>query len=270
MIFEFSGEARWLGFALLGAVGLIAGVINAIAGGGSFLALPILIGLGLPAGVANGTLRLGVLLQTVTSVLTFHRKGIRPYRTVLPMLIPMIGGALLGAKLAVTLPHDQLKPLFGGTLLLWAVVLIVRPGRFLRPGKDTQHPNDPPQQKSQFFERLAGLLGGLLAGLIGVYGGFMQAGVGFPLLALFVFYLGMDPVAANCAKSMVVMVYTAIILPVFAYSGQIAWAEAAVLAFGTMIGGWLGAYWQILAGARIVHAIVCIMVVVSGLLMVLS
>ncbi|HLT39371.1 MAG TPA: sulfite exporter TauE/SafE family protein, partial [Enhygromyxa sp.] len=153
----------WLDLVLLLAVGLIAGVINTMAGGGSLLVLPVLIGLGLPAGVANGSSRLAVATQSAAAAATFHRRGVRAHQLSARLAAPMIGGALLGSWL-VTLIDDWLfRVLLGALLLIWAVILAVDPKRFLHPPDQQREPNATSY---------------LLAVAVGLYGGALQAAVG--------------------------------------------------------------------------------------------
>lgn len=254
--FELGGVSLlgnpWLDLALVLLVGVLAGVINTMAGGGSFLVLPVLIGLGLPAGVANGTSRVAVLSQSVAGLATFHRRGVRAHGLSARLAAPMVAGALLGAWLATLLDDRLFRPLIGGVLLAWAVLLLVKPDRFLRPPDAAREPD----------------LGSYLFGVaVGVYGGFLQAGVGFPLIALLTGYLGYDLVRANSVKVSLVLAYTLVALPVFVLAGQVAWAPAIVLALGTVAGAWLGARWQLEKGSAVVRWFVLVMVVASGLAM---
>ncbi|MCH9682096.1 MAG: sulfite exporter TauE/SafE family protein [Deltaproteobacteria bacterium] len=242
----------WAGLALLALAGAVAAVINTMAGGGSLLTIPVLIGLGLPPGLANGTLRVGVAVQNAASVITFHRRGVRAYRPFLRLVVPMVVGAAGGTALATRLPDDSLRIVFGVMLAAWAVVLVLRPGRFL------ESPTEP---------RPVGWLALVLSALIGIYGGFLQAGVGFPLLALLVTYLGHEAVVANAIKMMLVLAYTAISLPMFALAGQVAWREGLALAAGAMVGGWLGTRLQLRVGAKLVRWVVVIAVGISGIAM---
>ena len=247
-----AGFPPWVGLLALAVAAMAAGVINTMAGGGSLLILPVMIALGLPPGVANGTLRVGIVVQNTSSVLTFHRRGVRPYRRLLPLLPPMVLGAALGSWLATRLPDDALRIVFGVALAGWAVVLVVRPGRFL----------EPPEQP-----RKVGVAAIVLASMVGLYGGFLQAGVGFPMLALLVLFLGHDAVEANAIKVSLVLAYTLVSLPIFAFAGQVAWAESLPLAGGAMVGGWLGTRLQIKAGAKLVRWVVVVMVACSGIAM---
>lgn len=237
------------GPAALVLAGVLGGVLNTLAGGGSFIILPLLIGLGLPPGVANATSRIGVLAHGSAAALTFARNRALQTGLVARLAAPMCLGALLGAWLATRLDDDLFRPVIGAVLLLWAVALVVRPGRMLKP---------PPAPVPP------GPLAFALALVIGVYGGFLQAGVGFPLIALFVSHLGHDLLRANAAKVALVFVYTTLAVAVFAAAGQIAWREALILAAGMTVGGWLGARLQIRAGAPLVRWAIVVMVAFSG------
>ncbi|MCB9569351.1 MAG: sulfite exporter TauE/SafE family protein [Myxococcales bacterium] len=241
-----------VGLALLAAAGLFAGIVNTLAGGGSFLILPLLIGLGLPPTVANGTSRVGVVVQGLSSAWTFHGRGIREYRITARLAAPMVVGALVGAWLATRFDDELLRPLIGVILVAWALILGLRPGRFLKP---------PPEPSPPSW------LSDLASVAIGLYGGFLQAGVGFPLLALLVPGLGYPAVAANAIKVRVVLIYSLLSLPIFALAGQIAWREGLVLGAGTMAGGWLGAHIQLRAGAGVVRWAVLVMVAIGGIML---
>lgn len=240
---------------LLAAIGLVSSVINTMAGGGGLLVLPVLIALGLPPSTANGTARLGVLTQNITSVLRFRNDGFGDAKLVLRLAPAMIVGAFVGAFAATRLPDELLRPLFGAVLLAWAIVLVVRPGRFLA---------HPPEPRTPGWGSQVAALG------IGVYGGFLQAGVGFPLLALLVTALGHEPVRANAIKVALVLAFTLVSLPMFAAAGQVAWREAIALAVGAAVGGWLGAAWQVRSGAALVRWVVVVAVAVSGVAMVVG
>lgn len=246
---------EWTALALLGLVGCVASVINTMAGGGGLLVLPMLMWLGVPPGAANGTMRVGVIVQNLSSWVTFRRRKQGDLGVVVRLLPAMVAGSLVGAWLATRLSDDLLRPIFGGALVVWAIALVVRPGRFL------EVPAEP---------RAPGIAAQLAAVVIGLYGGFLQAGVGFPLLALLISGLGHAPVRANAIKVALVLGFTLAALPLFAMAGQVVWREALVLATGAMLGGWIGAVWQLReGGAKVVQWFVVAAVAISGAMMVL-
>jgi hypothetical protein len=246
-----------LAYVALALTGVATGVLNTMAGGGALLVLPLLVGLGLPAGVANGTMRLGVLAQNLGAVLTFHRLGVgaRAYGAAARLAAPMLLGALAGARLCTLIPDRHLKPAFGAVFLLWALLLLLRPGAFRAKEVPSPRPVGP-----------AALL---LSLCIGLYGGFMQAGVGFPLLALLISFLGNEPIVANAIKVVLVLIYTVAVVPVFVLSGKVAWVPGLILALGSILGGFLGARIHKRVSGQAIRFVVLFMVAVSGLLMLL-
>lgn len=257
--FELGGVSLlgnpWLDLSLLLLAGFAAGLINVMAGGGSFLLLPVLIGLGLPANVANGTMRVGVITQSAAAIATFRRKGVDTQAISSSLAPAMLVGALVGSWLATQIADDTFKPVVGVVLIAWAIVLLVKPDRFLRPPD---------------HERPPSAITHGLCGLIGIYGGFLQAGVGFPLIALLSGHLGYDLVRSNSSKVTLTLAFTLIALPVFIFADQIAWTPALILAVTTMLGAWAGVRWQLDKGSELVRWFVLVTVAVSGTAMLIS
>jgi len=218
--------------------------------------VPLLVGLGMPAPVANGTLRVATLVQSATAMATFHRQGVREYAVLGALLVPTLVGVGLGSYTATMLSDSVLRPIFGVALAGWALVLWLRPGAFSGEGTPERKP-------------LRGTIY-VLAALIGFYGGFLQVGVGLPLIALLVMGLGVSPVPANAIKAGLVAASSCLSLPVFAMAGQVAWREGLVLSLGSMIGAWIGSRWQLRSGAAVVRIFLTMTVLVSGALMVAS
>jgi len=248
-------------YGLLALAGLAAGVLNTLAGGGSLLTLPALIFLGLDATVANGTNRVGVLLQNVAAVSAFARRGRMPWQAALRFIPLTLAGALIGARIAVDVPSHVLR------LVLGVVILIALPTVFMPEGPaagsvpsapSPQHapasphaaPGSgqpaPPSRRRALWLQLA-CLG------IGLYGGFIQAGVGFLILGALVPLAGFDLVRANAIKVLIVLLHTAIALPVFLLNRQVEIAPGLALAAGQMAGGWIGAHLGVKKGAGFVR-----------------
>ena len=153
----------WL-IALLIGTGVVSGFINTLAGGGSMLTLPVLMITGMPADVANGTNRLAVLAQSATGAVEFDRAGRLDRGAWLSVLGPTVLGAAIGALAAAFMPVTLLKPVLLSTMIVIAGLMVVNPS-FMQP-----RPEETPNQG------WAGLAALFAAGL---YGGFIQAGVGF-------------------------------------------------------------------------------------------
>ncbi len=210
--------------ALLLTAGLVAGVVNTLAGGGSNLTLPALMMLGLPADIANGTNRIAVVLQCVVGVRGFDKHKTLDRPAILPVLMPTLLGGVLGAGGAALIPITYLKPLLLITILCISGIILIRPST-LAPPEGTQALSPSRNRR--------GWLGLFAAG---VYGGFVQAGVGFILLAALAGILRYDLKRANALKMMCTLAFTLIALGIFVLFGQVAWIPGLVLACGTMVG----------------------------------
>jgi len=213
--------------ALLCLTGFFAGGINTLAGGGSYLTLPVLMMLGLPADVANGTNRVAVTLQCIVSLRGFDKHNTLDRQAIVPILIPTVIGGLFGALIATLIPGLYLKPLLLGTILLMSLVILIRPDTISPPqGSETLLPK---QSRVAWW----GLFGA------GLYGGFVQAGVGFMLLAALAGGLRYDLLRANALKTVCALAFTSVALVVFILFGLVWWIPGLILAAGSMLGAHL-------------------------------
>jgi uncharacterized membrane protein YfcA len=239
-----------LGLPLLFVAGLIAGTINVIAGGGSFLTLPILMFLGLPPGVANGTNRVGILLQNVVAVRSFDRHGVLDRKALLWAALPASAGAILGAGGALVVSDDAFKRTLAFLMVAISLYTLWRPHAEPAEGSEARSVR-PAVLVTVFF-------------LIGIYGGFVQAGVGFFLLAG-TSLAGFDLVRGNAVKVMTVLCFTSISLAIFAASGRVEWLPGLALAAGTMVGGYFGARLTMLKGHGWVRGVVTAAIVIFAI-----
>jgi uncharacterized membrane protein YfcA len=217
-------EISILMICLLLVTGLVSGFINTLAGGGSMLTLPALMMLGMPADVANATNRVGVLMQSVTGAKGFSDQDKLDKSTILPVLVPTLVGALAGSLLASFLPVWVLKPVLLGSMITMALVMVIRPQAVI--------PVDGTEPYKLADRPVAGL--GLL--LAGVYGGFVQAGVGFILIAALAGGLRYDLIRTNALKTVCTAVFSGVALVVFAMRGQVWWIPGLILAVGSIAG----------------------------------
>jgi len=227
-----------LDIAILVSGGLAAGVINTLAGGGSMLTVPLLVLLGLPGTLANGTNRAGILVSNLAAVWSFRRAGVDALQHAVPVLLPVALGSLIGALAISRVTDETFERSFG--LVMLAVLLPT-----LRAPKPTGTTTWSPAVRTTAF----------LA--IGVYGGAFQAGVGVVLL-LALGRSGYDLVTANAVKVVVIAVLTLAAIPVFAIQDQIAWLPAALLAVGFGVGGALGARFATRGGERLIRPVLAV------------
>ncbi len=241
----------WPALSALVVVGVFAGAVNTIAGGGSLLGIPALIFFGLPANVANATNRIGVLLQSVTATAQFHREGVLQAKTALFLLIPTSLGALLGSWLSVDIDEQLFRQIIGGVMLVMLVVLMFKPHRWL-------------QQQIESADSRPGILQMLGFFLIGGYGGFLQAGVGIFLLAALVLLAGRDLVHANAIKALLIAVFTLPALVVYFANDLLAWIPGLALAIGSSLGGYLGTKMTVSWGPAFVRWVLFVVIVVAS------
>lgn len=219
--------------SLLAASGFVAGVANTLAGGGSLVTLPVLVFMGYPAAtVANATTRPALLFQNIAAISSFWRGrafGDRAdaRRGALYALLA-IPGALAGSMFAVGAVGDQT---FKRLLAVVMIVVLVLTFRKRKAGKGQRPLPWPPWATAGLFI------------LVGFYGGFIQAGVGFIIMAAFIHATPWPLLRINAWKVVIVGVYTlATFIPFWPF---IAWGPASVMAVTHALGG--------LAGAKLVQ-----------------
>ena len=232
---------------LLVGVGFLAGIINTLAGGGSLITLPILIFLGLPPPVANGTNRIAIVIQSLFGSLGYRSKGFKPSIFTLYLGISASLGALVGARIAI----DIEGALFNKIL---AIVMIIVVGLIVL---------SPKQKVGTIVERLQGKhLGLAVIGFfaIGVYGGFINAGIGFVIMLFLTQVNHLDLIKTNATKVTVVCIYSLFALGTFAWNGKVDWTLGLWMAFGTSFGAWLTSRWSVKKGERVVKIALLVMV----------
>ena len=244
-------------YVLLLAAGLAAGAINVVAGGGSFLSLPVLMFLGLPPGIANATNRLGIVTQNLVAVWSFDRHGVLERGAALWAALPATLGAGVGALLALEVSDAAF------VRLLAILMIVLSLGSLWSPSR-----------RRAGTERAAAVAGAVLARtagffVVGIYGGFVQAGVGFLFLAL-TSLVGLDLVRGNAVKVLSILSMTAVALAVFAWNGRVDWVTGGVLAAGFLAGGLLGARWTVLKGHRWVRRVVTATIILFALKLLLA
>lgn len=235
-----------LSYLLLFLIGCVAGTLNVLAGGGSFLTLPALVFFGLPAGVANATNRVGIVLQNVAAVWSFRRQGVHTRGALAWAALPALAGGALGAGLALVTSDELFQRILAVLMVVFAVWTLA--GR--RGGG----------------EGSAGLRGRRLALVVagffgaGVYAGFVQAGVGFLILALTT-AAGLDLVRGNAVKVTAILVLTVVALTIFAWQGKVDWALGLALGGGNLAGGLIGARLTVLKGHEWIRRFVVVTIV---------
>lgn len=243
---------EWYHYALLIGVGFAAGFINTVAGGGSLLSLPTLIFLGLPPAVANGTNRVAVVIQTALATAGFKSKGVSTAPFNMYLGISALFGSIIGAKIAVDIKGDTFNAILGIVMIVVVLIIVFK----------------PKMSVAEMQERLTGKylwIGCIAFFFIGIYGGFINAGIGF-IIILFLHYVHkMTLVRSNATKVAVVLMYSVSALVVFVLNDKVNWVMGLILALGNGSGGWVASRVSVEKGDGFIKTFLVIVVVLMAI-----
>jgi uncharacterized membrane protein YfcA len=233
---------EWWQLALLVGAGLVAGVLNTLAGGGSLLTLPLLLWIGLPAPVANGSNRISLILQNVSGTWNFHRSGRLHWPTALLLGACAVPMALLGAWVAVDIDDHWFRRILVAILVVSIVVVARGRGN----GGELSEPVERLKLAAWFV-------------VVGFYAGFIQAGLGFALLALLHGLGQLDLVRSNAIKVTMVLMCQLAALMVFALADSVDWSAGLALAAGSASGAAIAVRLQVRKGSQWVRRIILVL-----------
>ncbi len=239
----------WQVFLILIVAAFAVGIINTLAGSGSVITFSLLVALGIPAPMANGTMRLGILLQTSTAAIRFYRNGKLDIKKGLKLSIPVITGSICGALIAVNIPHDLFEKIIGVSLLILLFFIIFDPKKWV-------------EEQKEKTRKKVGFVQILLFFLVGIYGGFIHIGVGIFLLSALVLQAGYDLVKANAIKVFVVFMYSPFAIAIYVLDGQMEWILGLVAAIGHFAGGLVGSHLAIKRGSGFVRILLIVIVLI--------
>ncbi len=232
--------------------GVICGIVNVMGGGGSLIALPILLALGLPAGVSNGTNRISIIFQDLSSLRSFRKNKALPTGEIKKVAAPTIIGALLGAWSATyTLTENMLNIIILVLVAFMIYLLVVE-----RKKWDSALPRSSSYHMDiwQF----------LLFVAIGFYGGFIQAGFTYLVMSVFVLVIGKNMEQADAAKLFLNLLITPFALILFIWHGQVNWLYGIVMGIGGWVGGWLGVKLVMRWSASFIRIVLIILLVLTA------
>ncbi|QJQ95003.1 MULTISPECIES: sulfite exporter TauE/SafE family protein [Halomonadaceae] len=209
----------------LAVIGMVAGFINVLSAGGSMLTLPMLMFLGLSPQEANGTNRISIVLQSVAAIGSFLRAGASHIGLSLRLSVPAVIGSLLGAWLAMQVSDALFEAVLIAVMAGSAVVMLLP-----QPRLDTR-----PLTRERLTPSIY-----LAMFIIGLYGGFIQVGVGVLFIIVLYRMLRIDLAQVNVFKVFIILMYMLPALGLFIFYDQVRWGIGMVLALGSMVGAWLG------------------------------
>jgi len=238
-----------LSVLILFFVGAIAAFINVTAGGGSSLTLPVLIFLGLDASVANGTNRVAIIFQNVSAVYSFKKEKYYELKNSLILSSLSLPGAIAGAIFAVKISNDAFEKVLGVIMILLIITMII-------PQKREKKISDDFKVNWKLFLSMIA---------IGFYGGFLQVGVGFIIMALLHNVLKLDLIRVNMHKVFIVFVFTIPALLVFILTNNVNWFYGLSLSAGNAFGGWWGAKLSVKKGEKLIKAVLIISILIMAM-----
>ncbi len=221
--------------AILLASGLVVGFINTLAGGGSAISLTIFMALGLPVQVANGTNRIAILMQNLSSTATFLRKRMLDWRTGLKLGVPAIIGTIVGAEIAATIDQHIFQICLAVVMVAGLVFTLLGNKLLKRSGAQTVRIR--PVHYLVFF-------------LVGIYSGYIFVGTGYTILLTTMGLLHLGIVRSNVIKNFIILLSIPFSLLVFILNGDVNWAYGLIHGAGNMVGAFLASHYAIGWGTK--------------------
>ena len=234
-------------YPVLVVVGCIVGVVNTLAGGGSLITLPILIFLGLPSNVANGTNRIGLIMTAFSANMGYKSKGISTFPFSIYIGLFALIGSLIGAHIAVDI-NDKLFNRILSIIMIIVISLILA---------------GPKISIGDLNERLIGknlVVSCFVFFIIGIYGGFVNAGIGFVIMLFLNLYNKMNLIRVNATKSIVILIYTIGAFMTFLFNDLVNFGYGFALGFGTIFGAWWSSRYSVIRGEGIIKIFLLISV----------
>lgn len=230
---------------ILFVIGSFAGFVNVMAGGGSAITLPVLIFLGLDSAIANGTNRVAILIQNFSAVTSFRKAQVSQFRLSMKMSVLTLPGAIIGAIAAVKISNDLFQKILGGVMIFIIISMLF--------------PKAKNAVNRKFTEKLPWTIYPAMFA-IGFYGGFVQVGVGFILMAALHYLMKLELLYVNMHKVFIVLIYTIPAMLVFVISGNVNWLYGLSLAAGNATGAWWSAKYSVKKGDKVIKIVLAVAV----------
>ncbi|WP_310481501.1 sulfite exporter TauE/SafE family protein [Chamaesiphon sp. VAR_48_metabat_403] len=222
-------QLTYLNGFFLFATAFIAGGLNAVAGGGSFISFPTLIFTGVPPIAANATNNTALWVASLASASAYRRDLDVDRRTILILSIVSLVGGLLGSILLLYTSADVFKKLIPYLLLLATVVFIF--GESFKQWLQSLNRADTPKSLPLVYLVIIQLI-------VAIYGGFFGAGIGILMLASLTFFNIRNIHAMNALKTWLATCINGIATIPFLFAGIIAWHQTIIMAIGGALGGY--------------------------------
>ncbi len=235
---------NFIDYSLLALVGVGAGFINVLAGGGSLLTVPALIFMDVPGPVANGTNRIAIIAQASAAIIAFFRRGYHDLKLSLTLAVALMPGAAVGAYLGTNIDGVWFNRLLACVMLAVMLIMLFEP---------KEKPKTVDKGTRTTRQRM--LLTHLLIGIIGFYGGLIHIGIGFLIMPVLHRVAQLDLVEVNMHKMAIILPYSILALVIFAQETGVLWIAGLALAVGNAAGGWLGVHFAVKKGEKLIKIV---------------
>jgi hypothetical protein len=240
----------WIEVTALIISGLLVGFINTLAGGGTIISLSLLMFMGLPANVANGTNRIAVVVQNFVAVRSFRQQKLLDMHKGFALAVPTVLGSILGACIAIDLNSVVIEKCIAVVMIFMLFFILYKPQKWLKGHEE-------------LIAKPVSLWMMIVFFFIGVYGGFIHVGVGYFLLAGTVLGAGFDLIRANAIKNLIVLAYAPVTLLIFMWQGQVNYSFGLVHSIGNVIGAYLATKFAVNWGANFVRWVIIVVIFIT-------
>jgi hypothetical protein len=234
---------------ILFGVGAVSGFMNVVAGGGSSLTLPALIFLGLDSTVANGTNRIAVIMQNISAIYAFKREKYSQFKLSWKLSLITLPGTIAGAVLALNIADELFEKILG-IIMIGVIISMIVPNPKIKSNENAD--------KIPWTVHLS-MFG------IGFYGGFIQVGIGFMIMAALQYLMKLNLIIVNMHKVFIVLFLTVPAFIVFLISGNINWEFGLSLAAGNAFGAWWAAKLSVKKGESFIKTALIVTVFIMAL-----
>jgi uncharacterized protein len=220
-----------------------------MAGGGSVLTLGAMMLLGMDAAIANGTNRLGILAGGISGSFAYHSEKHTELMDSFKMSLFTLPGAIIGSIYSIQIDSAMFKKILA-IVMIFIIITLILP-------KKKKEALTAKSKKHKLFIYPAMFF-------IGFYGGFIQVGIGFLIMAALRHILGLNLIKTNMHKAFLVIIYTIPVIFVFAFTGNINWLYGICLALGNAFGSWFSVKLSLKKGEKLIKIVLVIAILLMA------
>lgn len=232
------------------AAGLVAGTINSVVGSGTLVTFPVLLGFGYSPVVANVSNTVGLVPGSAAGAIGYRRELAGQRARTLRLAVASLVGGVVGAVLLLSLPASAFRAIVPAFIVVALILIVLQPRLSSRLAARRTRTGSRPGPSTML---------GVFAG--GIYGGYFGAAQGILVLSILSLGLEEELQRLNAIKVVLTGLVNLVAGIVFIWAAHVAWAPAALIAAGSIVGGLLGAH----VGRRLSPALLRVVIVAVGI-----